>query len=212
MIVLSDHGFDTFRLAVHVNSWLRQNGFLVLKNPYAESGGELLRDIDWTRTKAYAIGFGAVYVNQRGREKNGIVEPGRETEALKQEIKKGLQEWRDEKDGSAVVNHVYERQEAFWGEHADETPDLYVGFSIGYRASWQTALGAVPEILVEDNLKKWSGSHLFDPALIPGVLFCNRPVTKDKPSILDIAPTVLKFLGWDEDALRECDFDGTPLL
>lgn len=211
IIVLSDHGFNTFRKSAHLNSWLRKNGFLELRDAEAKSGGELLEDIDWSRTRAYAIGFGAVYINQAGRERDGIVRPGRETEALKEEISKKLLAWHDEKYGSAVVSKVYEREETFWGDYADITPDLYVGFNIGYRASWQTALGAVPEGLLEDNLKKWSGSHLFDPNLVPGILFTNRKITKEKPSVYDLAPTVMKLSGFSEDELRKCNLDGTPL-
>jgi predicted AlkP superfamily phosphohydrolase/phosphomutase len=212
LIVLSDHGFDTFRRAVHVNSWLRQNGYLALKNQGAAAGAELLSDIDWYNTKVYAIGFGAMYINQEGREKHGIVKPGSETEALKDEITTKLKEWRDDKYDTAVVNEVFSREDIFWGPHAEETPDLYIGFNIGYRASWQTALGAAPKNLLEDNLKKWSGSHLFNPNLIPGIFFCNKQINSEKPSIYDVAPTVMKVIGYSEEELKESDLDGRPLL
>ena len=212
LIVLSDHGFNTFRRAAHVNSWLRQNGYLELTNPHAESGAELLGDIDWYKTKAYAIGFGAIYINQRGREGSGTVSPGKETEELKEAISKKLLQWRDEKFASQVISKVYSREEIFWGDYADITPDLYIGFNIGYRASWQTALGGAPKDLIEDNLKKWSGSHLFDPAIIPGILLSNRKILKGNPSIYDITPTVLKIVGYGEEELKEFDLDGTPLF
>lgn len=212
LIVLSDHGFNTFRRSVHINSWLRENGYLELKNPYAESGTELLGDIDWSRTKAYAIGFGAIYINQKGRERDGIVNPGRETELLKEEISKRIKEWRDEKYNKAIINTVYLKEDIFWGRYAGEAPDLYLGFNIGYRASWQTALGAVPKGLIEDNMKKWSGSHLFDPNLIPGVLFSNKKIKKENPSIYDMTPTILKIIGFDDKKLKECDLDGEALF
>ena len=212
LIVLSDHGFDTFRRAAHVNTWLLKNGYLHLKNPYAESGGELLADIDWKKTRAYAIGFGAVYINQQGREGRGIVKPGQETQALKEELCEKLKSWKDEKNGKAVISRVYQREDIFWGKNAEDTPDLYIGFNKGYRASWQTALGAVPETMIEDNLKKWSGSHLFDPQLIPGILFMNKKVTKSDPSILDLAPTILDICGFSEEEIRDCDFDGEKLF
>ncbi|MFC1666971.1 alkaline phosphatase family protein [Candidatus Omnitrophota bacterium] len=212
LIVLSDHGFNTFRRAAHINSWLRKNGYLELKNPHTESGRELLEDIDWSKTMAYAIGFGAIYINQKGREREGIVAPGRETELLKEEISQKIKGWIDEKYNESIIKTVYKREDIFWGSHIDETPDLYLGFNIGYRASWQTALGAVPKELIEDNQKKWSGSHLFDPTLVSGVLFCNRSVTKNNASIYDIAPTILKIIGFDDEKLRKCDFDGAPLF
>ena len=212
IIVLSDHGFGTFRRAAHINTWLRQNRYLELKNPYAESGKELLEDIDWERTKAYSIGFGAIYINQEGREREGIVKPGQETEQVKEEISTKLKNWIDAKYNQSVVNNVYQREEIFWGDYATLAPDLYVGFNVGYRASWQTALGAVPKELIEDNLKKWSGDHLFDPNLIPGILLSNRKIAKEKPSIYDITPTILKTIGLDDRKFKECNFDGEPLF
>jgi predicted AlkP superfamily phosphohydrolase/phosphomutase len=212
IIVLSDHGFDTFRRAAHINSWLRKNGYLELKNQSADSGVGLLADIDWSKTKAYSIGFGAIYINQQGREGEGIVKPGRETELLKKEISQKLKEWRDENDNKLIINDVYSREEIFWGDYAGSTPDLYIGFNIGYRASWQTAIGAVPSDLMEDNLKKWSGDHLFDPNLVPGVIFSTKETKKEKPLIYDVAPTILKVIGYNEEELKKCNLDGKPLF
>ncbi|PIU40930.1 MAG: hypothetical protein COS99_08495 [Candidatus Omnitrophica bacterium CG07_land_8_20_14_0_80_42_15] len=212
IIVLSDHGFDTFRRAAHINSWLRKNGYLELKNRNAESGSELLADIDWSKTKAYSIGFGAIYINQEGRERNGIVKPGAETESLKEEISEKLKGFFDDKYKSPVINKVYKREDIFWGDYAGQTPDLYIGFNIGYRASWQSALGGVPGELIEDNLKKWSGDHLYDPNLVPGIVFSNRKIIKDKPSIYDITPTVLKVIGYDEETFKRSNLDGSSFF
>ncbi len=211
IMALSDHGFAAFRRTAHINSWLRRNGYLALKNQHAEGGKELLEDIDWLTTKAYSIGFGAIYINQEGRERDGIVKPGRETEHTKEEICQKLKEWVDEKYGQPVVNNVYKREGIFWGTYASQSPDIFVGFNTGYRASWQTALGAVPKELVEDNLKNWSGDHLFDPVLIPGVFLSNKKIRKEKPTMLDITPTILRAAGFDARQLTRCDFDGEPL-
>lgn len=211
LMVLSDHGFNTFRRAAHINSWLRENGYLQLKDEYALSGAELLADVDWSRTKAYAIGFGAIYINEEGREKNGIVKK-EEVEQLKQEILKKLGSWKDDKYGEHVISKVYDGRAIFKGEYAASMPDLYIGFNIGYRASWQTALGAAPEGLIEDNLKKWSGDHLFDPALIPGVIFMSRKISKPDPGMYDVTPTILKAAGFTMDRIKEFDFDGKPLF
>ncbi|MBD3272680.1 MAG: hypothetical protein GF384_09115 [Elusimicrobia bacterium] len=212
IIVLSDHGFNTFRRSVHVNAWLREHGYLVLKNPEQKETDGLLTGIDWNQTTAYAIGFGAIYLNQKGRESGGIIAPGTESESLKDEISEKLLSWHDTKYQQPIINRVYKREEIFWGPESINAPDLYIGFNIGYRASWQTAIGAVPKKLIEDNMKKWSGSHLFDPQLIDGILLTNRPVTKEKPSIYDIAPTVLTIIGFDTDTIRSCRFDGSSLF
>ncbi|MDQ7821827.1 MAG: alkaline phosphatase family protein [Candidatus Eremiobacteraeota bacterium] len=212
LIVLSDHGFNSFRRMVHVNTWLRKNGYLELRDPKAPSGVELLKDIDWSKTRVYAAGFGALYLNLKGRERDGIVTPGEEAESLKKELKEKMKNWRDGQYLQPVIHNVYTREEIFWGNKAEQTPDLFIGFNTGYRASWQTALGGVPPALLEDNLQKWSGDHLFDPALIPGVLFSNRKITREKPSIMDVTPTLLRICGMSDEELKKCDLDGTPLF
>ena len=211
LIVLSDHGFNTFRRAVHLNSWLRENGYLFLKNHKADSGTELLQDIDWSKTKAYAIGFGAIYINQKSRESYGIVNPGKETELLKKELARKLEAWKDSKYNQRIINKVYFGEEIFHGAYSDKAPDLYVGFNLGYRASWQTAIGGVLKTTIEDNKKKWSGDHLFDPKLIPGVIFANRKLP-DNPSIYDLTPTILKTIGFDDTKIKAEKFDGQPLF
>ncbi len=210
LIVLSDHGFATYRRTAHINRWLIANSYMTLKNG-AKHGGDLLADVDWSKTKAYAIGFGGIYLNLEGREASGIVKRGQESETLKRELSEKIAKWRDGAGGAKVLNNVYTREEIFWGDFSTTTPDIFLGFSIGYRASWQTAVGAAPEPLIEDNLKKWSGGHMMDPALVPGVIFSNRKITKESPAIIDVAPTILKAIGFDEKRLGECDFDGEPL-
>ena len=212
IIILSDHGFGTFRRAAHLNSWLRANGYLQLKNPQADSGAELLNDIDWSKTKAYAIGFGAIYINKIRFGNTKLSRLDYNATQLKEEISKKLEDWIDEKYNQRVVSKVYKNEEIFNGEYAKEAPDLYIGFNMGYRASWQTALGSVPKELLEDNLKKWSGDHLFDPGIIPGVILSNKKIIKDNPSIYDMAPTILKFIGYTDKQLKECDFDGNALF
>ncbi len=213
LLVLSDHGFDTYRRTVHVNSWLREQGLLELKDAGALTGEPLLKSIDWSKTKAYSLGFGSIYINQAGREASGIVSAGDSKEQIKQQIVKGLEAWVDPKFKDRVVNKVYREEDVYRGPYAAEYgPDLIVGFNVGYGASWQTALGAVPTELIEDNLRKWSGSHLFDAALVPGVLFSNRPIEKINPSIMDISPTILHLVGFSDEEIKSLDFDGRSLF
>lgn len=210
LLVLSDHGFADFNRAVHLNAWLKQQGYLVLKDPSRPEGRELFADVDWSKTRAYAVGFNGVYINRKGRESGGIVKPGKETGVLRAEIAKALTGFTDELTGSHVVNRVYYNEDIFQGKYADEAPDLVVGFAKGYRASWQTALGAVPDRLVDDNVKKWSGDHLFDPVLVPGVLFSSKKFNAT-PTIYDITPTLLKLAGFSQAELNKVDFDGKAL-
>jgi predicted AlkP superfamily phosphohydrolase/phosphomutase len=195
LIVLSDHGFNSFHRAVHINSWLRANGFLSLKDDNLKSGREFFEDVDWSKTKAYALGFGGIYINQRGREGKGIVSSGNEKEQLKREISDRLYQWRDFAKQRLIVKKVYTSEEIFYGPCINDAPDLFIGFSEGYRASWQTALGAVPENLIEDNLKPWSGDHLCDPSVVPGIFLANQKLDVDKLNIVDIVFIIFQLLG-----------------
>ncbi len=212
LIVLSDHGFGAFRRAVHLNNWLAEKGYLVQKELGVVSEQTLLNGIDWSRTKAYALGFGGIYINQKGRESQGTVEPGEETKALKDKITRELEAWSDEKHTAPVVKNVYRQEKIFQGPYAEEAPDLCVGFSPGYRASWQTAMGGMGKGLIDDNLKKWSGDHLFDPSAVPGVIFSNKKIVQGAPSLCDITPTVLKAVGYSDKEIKQCDFDGELLF
>ena len=153
----------------------------------------------------------SIYINQKNREVNGIVNFGRETELLKKEIIQKLEQWVDLKYKQRVVSRVYPREEIFWGDSVSNAPDLYVGFNVGYRASWQTAIGGVPKTTIEDNEKKWSGDHLFDPQLIPGIILTNRKLP-DNPSIYDLTPTILKIIGYSDAKMEKGNFDGQPLF
>lgn len=209
LIIFSDHGFNTFRRAVHINSWLAEEGFMRLEPETEETGdGELFSRVEWSQTKAYALGFGSIFLNLEGREGQGTVSPGAEAEKVKEAISERLLELRDPKTGELVVRRVYKREELYHGPHLDDAPDLVVGFKPGYRFSWQTAIGGAPEGIMEDNAKKWSGDHLVDPSYVPGILFSNRAMGAANPRLMDIAPTVLAVLGVDKPS----NMEGVSLL
>jgi predicted AlkP superfamily phosphohydrolase/phosphomutase len=196
LVVLSDHGMNSFQRGVHLNTWLHDNGLLALRKGErpGDDAGDFFRSVDWDRTRAYAVGLGSIYLNIKGREERGIVGEA-EVGALKAKISEGLTGMADAKYGRIAVRSVVSREQVYAGPYAVESPDLLVNFSSGYRVSWETALGAIPEGQFEDNAKKWGGDHIIDPDLVPGVLFMNRPFTGESPSLLDMAPTILDALG-----------------
>jgi len=196
LLVLSDHGFHNYRRGLHVNQWLRAQGLLALKAGAKSAEREFLIDVDWSKTKAYAVGTGQVYFNLQGREREGSV-PASEVAALAQQIRTGLLALRDKDRGNApVVRNVYAASEVFRGGRAADAPDLQIAFAENYRTSWETILGGVPKDLFADNTKKWSGDHAAsDVAETPGILIANRPITKSNPHIADIAPTAHAFFG-----------------
>lgn len=209
LIVLSDHGFSSFQRGVHLNTWLHDNGFLALQpgSTPGEDAGDFFKHVDWAGTKAYALGLGSIYLNVRGREAQGIVSPD-DVSSVSASIAGKLSGLRDEARGADAVRAVVSRAEVYNGAFASESPDLIACFAAGYRVSWATALGGMPHGYVEDNVKRWGGDHIIDPALVPGVLFMNRPFDGARASLLDLAPTILAALGVPKGSAME----GTSLL
>jgi predicted AlkP superfamily phosphohydrolase/phosphomutase len=187
IIVMSDHGFNSFDRSVNLNTWLWQEGFLALKGPPA--GDENPFDnIDWSKTKAYAVGLNGLYLNIAGREKNGIVKHGPEADALVRKISDELTRFRDPANGRQVV-------EAVSNPDVEFGPELIVGYGRGYRASWQTALGSAPPTVVEDNADAWIADHCINAAEVPGVLLSNRKIRVEDPELKDLTITVLSLFG-----------------
>ncbi len=202
LFVLSDHGFCSFRRGINLNSWLLQNGYLALENGAAESG-PYFKGVDWSRTRAYTLGLGGLYLNLKGREAQGIVKPGAEAEALKQELIGRLNQLKDEERNAVGIRAVYATNALYKGPYLAEAPDLIIGYNEGYRTSWDAAVGKVTAHVFEDNAKAWSGDHCVDPLLVPGVLFCNRKIDAANPGIEDLAPTALTLFGLDPPAWME---------
>jgi predicted AlkP superfamily phosphohydrolase/phosphomutase len=190
LFVLSDHGFTSFRRGVNLNTWLLDKGYLVLKG----ESGDYFEGIDWTRTRAYTFGLGGVYLNLKSREAQGIVDPA-EADALRREIADKLTGLRDDQSGDLAIVRAYDARDLYRGPYFGAAPDLIVGYAEGYRASWDAAVGKVSASVFEDNGKAWCGDHCVDPALVPGVLFSNRPIAAENPGIEDMAPTALGLFG-----------------
>lgn len=195
-IVLSDHGMNSFKRGLNLNTWLYENGFLALKNGQKpdQAIGDFFKEVDWDKTSAYALGLAGIYLNLKDREANGIVTKD-DTEFLKGSLIKGLTGLIDEAGGKQAIQGVYPREEVYSGPYLPEAPDLLVNFAPGYRVSWDTPLGGVPQGLFADNTHKWSGDHVIDPKRIPGVLFMNQAIETVDPRIIDLAPTVLSNFG-----------------
>ena len=207
LMVISDHGFTNFRRGVNLNTWLMQEGYLVLKEGH-ETSGNYFAHVDWDKTKAFTLGLTGIFINRKGREGKGIVSKGPEMKALVAEIKAKLEKLVDPIDGQRVVNEAFITTELHSGPYADMAPELLIGYHKGFRHSWECAVGAVTKDIFSDNTKSWSGDHCIDPRLVPGVFWSNRPIAKDKPELTDLAPTVLELFGVD----RPSYIKGTPLF
>lgn len=199
VMVISDHGFTSFRRGVNLNAWLLQEGYLTLKEG-TDGSTEWLRDVDWSKTKAYALGLTGMFLNIKGREAEGIVEPGDEAQALKAELIEKMNGLRDAEKDEVGINELFDTAKLYDGPYLNNAPDFIVGYNHGYRVSWDCATGMVSGPVFEDNVKAWSGDHGVDPRIVPGILFANKALDAEDPEIIDIAPTVLKLFGVEPPA------------
>lgn len=221
LIVASDHGFQTWRWGVHVNQWLVDHGYMTLKKDAERKGlgpffmfADADDAVDWSKTKAFALGLGQIYINLAGRDETGIV-PLAEKRALMLELKTKLEALTNpyltgnEADGvgAKAIRSVKILEDVYRfgpGGAPDHVPDLQLGFEKGYRISWQTALlGGMGRSghVFERNTVPWSGDHCStDRELVPGVLFSNRkiaPAGAEPYTVRDIAATVMRHFGID---------------
>ncbi len=185
LIVMSDHGFGPLYRNFHLNTWLKQNGYLT-----ARADGS----IDYSRTRAYALGLNGLYINRRGRESRGAVAEA-QVEDLIRELKEKLEAFTDPENGKSVIRRVHRAAEVYSGEFAEEAPDLLVGYDWGYRTAYQSALGQVTDELVTTNMEKWSADHCGATEIVPGVLFSNLPLLRENPRLYDITPAILEYFG-----------------
>jgi predicted AlkP superfamily phosphohydrolase/phosphomutase len=169
---------------------------------------EWFAQVDWERTQAFSLGLTGVFLNRKGRESCGIVEEGEELQRLKQELIEQLTGLVDEETGTMAIREMVDTATLYAGPYTFDAPDLLIGYNAGYRNSWDCAKGKVTPTVFEDNTKHWSGDHCVDPKLVPGVLFCNRPIQTATPHIHDIAPTVLQLFGVDIPPYMQ----GKPLI
>lgn len=213
LLVISDHGFTGFRREVDLNAWLKQQGYLRTRESSMDhTAGP--QEIDWSRTKAYAMGLTGIYINLAGRERHGIVAKGEPCQLLLNDIKAGLQALRDSSDDASVPGDMQNRCTGtsdvgsrkavrsvtipaleYGGPYTDNGPDLLVGYEDGYRCAWHTARGHVGKTVFTDNQRPWCGDHTVDADLVPGVLLSNHTFDESLPSIVDIAPTVMDVFG-----------------
>jgi predicted AlkP superfamily phosphohydrolase/phosphomutase len=193
LIVLSDHGFTSFRRGFNLNTWLLQNGYIELVDRERQAKDELFLNVAWDDTRVYGLGMNGVYVNLAGREKKGKV-AAKQKQRLLNEIGEKLLEVRDD-NGTQVIASVHHVEDIYPGADDQVAPDMIIGYNDGFRASWETVLGQMPSELIVDNLDRWSGTHLISADLVPGVLLSNHKISTARPALADIAPTILSEFG-----------------
>lgn len=197
LVIMSDHGFASWRRSMHLNTWLLENGYLALREGTRLPIDSFFTGVDWRQTRAYSVGIAALYVNLRGREPQGIVAPGDREELLEQ-LERDLLAATDPATGEPLVTKVYIRERDFQDRgNLEEGPDIVVGFAKHVRGSGKSALGGLPVEFVTDNTEEWTGDHIMDHRTVPGVLFSNRPPAHEVVSLRDLASALLAQLGID---------------
>jgi len=213
IVVMSDHGFASYRRKFSLNTWLFDNGYLVLK---AGKSKELAREdaqhrhveimggeVDWSKTVAYGVGFNGLYLNRVGRELDdpktpeneaGIVKSGPEADALLDKLARELEAVRD--GDRRVIVRCDRASKVYTGARVDEAPDLLVGYDVNYGNSDESSLGRITHSVIEDNLGgTFNGSHLMSPDVVPGVLLANRKVRSGRHALEDLTVEILKTYG-----------------
>ncbi|MEZ5292949.1 MAG: alkaline phosphatase family protein [Vicinamibacterales bacterium] len=194
LVVMSDHGFAPWRRAVNVNSWLRDHGYLVVTS--AQAGlAPGLAGVDWSRTRAYAVGLNGLYLNLQGREAKGIV-PAADAPALARAIAAEMERTVDPATSAPAITKAFVTATAFAGrDYPAIEPDIVVGYARGTRVSSDSALGVVAAEVFSDNTEPWSGDHSMDPAHVPGVLFTSRPLKVPADRLQTLAASILAEFG-----------------
>jgi len=197
LVVMSDHGFTSWRRSFHLNSWLRDNGYIASRNPLLKEDPGFFANADWSRTRAYALGLNGLYVNLKGREKSGIVDPS-DRDALLTEISNKLLQTIDPQTGAPAITKVYRREQVYTAAgHENIAPDLVIGYAKGTRGSDESALGGMPAAVIVDNTDAWNGDHCMDHEAVPGILLTSRALRKPAPALQTLAAAILAEYGID---------------
>jgi len=195
LVVMSDHGFTSWRRSFNLNSWLRDNGYLAVRNPYLREDPGNFGNVDWTKTRAYALGLNGLYINVKGREESGTVAPA-DRAALAREISAKLLGVVDPATHQAAIAKVFAREEVYHLRATEDlAPDLIVGYAKGTRGSDESALGGLPPEVLVNNTDQWSGDHCMDPEAVPGVLFASRALSKPAPNLQSLAAAIVAEFG-----------------
>jgi predicted AlkP superfamily phosphohydrolase/phosphomutase len=183
-----------------------RHGYLAVRDG-CDGRSDWLADVDWSRTRAYVLGLTGLFLNLSGREAQGVVQPGAEAAALKDELVAALGGLIDEEKDAVAINEAFDTARLYHGPYVGDAPDLVIGYNAGYRVSWDCATGIAAGPVFEDNVKAWSGDHCGDPRLVPGIFFCNHAIDSSDPALVDLAPTALRLFGVEVPPYME----GPPL-
>ena len=153
-----------------------------------------ISSVDWSSTKAYRFPMyhpaEGIEINMKGRQPEGIVEPGREFEEAREAIIDQLKEARDPASGARIVEAVYRHEEIYRGRHMEITPDIVFLTTPGYKAEKDLSGSFVRDVPL-DVLECYNGLHTMDGIFLARGEGIRREGRIEGAEIADIAPTIL---------------------
>jgi predicted AlkP superfamily phosphohydrolase/phosphomutase len=155
--------------------------------------------VDWEKTQAYAMGAGGnIYINLKGREPSGMVEPGESYERLRHELSEAISQMRDPTSGEKIVKRVYRKEEIYQGPYLEQAPDLVIEWQ-DYACWGRGRYDSQAAVFEAENFLEFSTTPLSGAHRREGVLFAQGPGIKPSGRIagarlLDMAPTILSLL------------------
>lgn len=207
-IISSDHGMRKMEGRINLNDFLIKEGYLVLRDKPQQLTKFKMNDVNWSKTKAYAIGSyqGRVYFNVKGKDPKGIVKPGKEYEKLREEIIEKLRHITSD-NGNKLDNRFYTPETIYPKGYTIEAPDIIVYFD--------NLLWGVNNDVGNNSLYSWSTTVGSDDAghAPEGVFILEDKSVKKKKdlgiiNILDVMPTILKLM----NIPKPKDLQGKPIL
>jgi len=185
LIILADHGFCRIEQELYLNHWLAENGYLVMKTP--KMGAPLL-EIDAEKSRAFSLDPGRIFLNVRGRQPNGCVEP-RDAERLRNEIADGLAKMRVKVPWSAEpvapLEKIMRREEIYQGPWAHLAADLVLHSRDGFEMKGKFNHPSISQ------LGHLNGMHTFGDAML---YVRGRKWPSGTPQIMDLAPTIMNLM------------------
>ena len=195
LIVLSDHGFCTLDKEVYVNTWLAQQGWL----SFTSADPKSIADMS-PASVAYSLDPGRVFINLKGRERDGSVEPGVEYERWRTTIAAAALELRDPDSGRPIFQKALRREEVYAGPLLQQAADLILAPHDGFDPK-----GALNKPMLTFKGPALVGMHTYDDAAL---VIAGRRVSRDGLWVGDIMPTILELMG----VLQPADLDGRSLI
>ncbi len=194
LYVMSDHGFVSLRLEFNLTTWLRREGYLIYEPGVDPSRSKMFDGVDWTRTRAYPVGFNGLYVNRAGREAQGAVSEA-DAPRLVEELRRKLLALRDR--GHPVFASVYRPTDIYprGGAKLDEAPDLILGYRPPYGPSDDSVIGIGGVRAIVDRTRGFSGHHAVDYRAVPGILLSSRRLNATRARLQDVTVTILNDFG-----------------